>query len=102
MRFRAACGWSRWWYGWAIRASRWLGGEGLDLGWPNTADWIGSPTAAELTRFTVAYDVLLGLLSLIGLIWAIRRWRAYEIHRWSNAHPRAEAAAARADERVIA
>jgi hypothetical protein len=24
---------------------------------------------------------------VIGLIWAIRRWRAYRIDRWTEAHP---------------
>lgn len=81
-------------YGWAIRATHWIGGEGLDLGWPNTADWVGSPTNEELTRFTVAYDVLLGVLSVIGLVWAIRTWRTYELNRWSSTHPRPQAAPA--------
>ena len=35
---------------------------------------------------------LLGILSVIGIVWAIRRWRAYRIDRWSSAHPRADAA----------
>jgi protease PrsW len=76
--------------GWAIRASEWLGGEGFQLGWPNTAAWVGAPTGGDLTRFTFAYDTLLGIIGLIGIIWAVRRWRAYEISRWSGAHPRAD------------
>ncbi|HEX6026160.1 MAG TPA: PrsW family glutamic-type intramembrane protease [Solirubrobacter sp.] len=82
-------------YGWAIRVSNWIDGHGLILGWPNTADWIGFPTSDELTRFTVVYDTMLGILSLIGIVWAIRRWRAYRIDRWSSAHPRSEAASAK-------
>jgi RsiW-degrading membrane proteinase PrsW (M82 family) len=78
-------------YGWAIRISQWLGGAGLEVGWPNTADWVGTPTGGDLTRFTFSYDVLLGILALIGLVWAIRRWRAYQFDRWSSEHPRAEA-----------
>jgi RsiW-degrading membrane proteinase PrsW (M82 family) len=77
-------------YGWAIRISTWIGGEGLELGWPDTADWVGTPTGDDLTRFTLAYDTLLGILALVGIVWAVRRWRAYEIDRWSSAHPRAE------------
>jgi protease PrsW len=75
-------------YGWAIRGSQWLGGSELDFGWPNTADWVGSPTGGDLTRFTFIYDTLLGILALIGIVWAVRRWRAYQIDRWSSAHPR--------------
>ena len=81
-------------YGWAIRLSNWIGGEGLELGWPNTADWVGAPTGDDLTRFTFAYDTLLVILGLIGIAWAVRRWRAYEINRWSSAHPRADAVVA--------
>ena len=80
-------------YGWAIRISQWLGGADLDIGWPNTADWVGSPTGGDLTRFTFVYDTLLGILALIGTVWAVRRWRAYQFDRWSSAHPRADAKA---------
>jgi RsiW-degrading membrane proteinase PrsW (M82 family) len=82
-------------YGWAIRVSQWLGGADLEFGWPNTADWVGSPTGGDLTRFTFAYDTFLGILAVIGIVWAIRRWRAYQIDRWTSAHPR-EAASAQA------
>jgi len=81
-------------YGTAIRLSQWLGGAGLELGWPNTAGWVGAPTGDDLTRFTFIYDTLLVVLALIGMVWAIRRWRAYQIDRWSSAHPRADAVAA--------
>ena len=83
-------------YGWAIRLSKWIGGEGLEFGWPNTASWVGAPTGDDLTRFTVTYDTMLVILGIIGVLWAVRRWRAYEINRWSSAHPRAD------DARVIA
>jgi hypothetical protein len=76
-------------YGWAIRITEGLGGEGWQLGWPDTAAWIGTPTGSDLLRFQVVYAVLQGLLSLVGLIWAIRRWRRYQIDRWTEAHPRA-------------
>jgi RsiW-degrading membrane proteinase PrsW (M82 family) len=79
-------------YGLAIRASEWLAGDGLEIGWPNTAAWVGVPTGSDLARFTAAYDTLLGILGIIGAVWAIRRWRAYEIRRWTAAHPRAGAA----------
>jgi protease PrsW len=78
-------------YGWAIRISQWLGGADLDFGWPNTADWVGSPTGGDLTRFTFTYDVLLGILAVIGIVWAVRRWRAYQFDRWSSEHPLATA-----------
>jgi RsiW-degrading membrane proteinase PrsW (M82 family) len=78
-------------YGCAIRISEGLGGEGWKVGWPDTAAWVGTPTGTDLLRFQVVYAVLQGLLSLIGLVWAIRRWRIYRIDRWSEAHPRAVA-----------
>jgi RsiW-degrading membrane proteinase PrsW (M82 family) len=88
-------------YGVAIRASEWLAGDGLEVGWPNTAAWVGVPSGSDLTRFTVSYDVLLGILGIIGAIWAIRRWRVYEIHRWTNAHPRSDATDAAADQHAV-
>ncbi len=75
-------------YGWAIRITEGLGGEGWELGWPDTAAWIGTPTGGDLLRFQVVYAVLQGLLSLIGLVWAIRRWRRYQIDGWTETHPR--------------
>jgi protease PrsW len=81
-------------YGWAIRLSQWLGGEDVVFDWPNTASWVGTPTGADLTRFTFAYDTLLVILAVIGAIWAVRRWRAYQFDRWSGAHPRADPAVA--------
>ena len=68
-------------YGYAIRITEGLDGEGWKVGWPDTAAWVGTPTGTDLLRFQVVYAVLQGLLSLIGLIWAIRRWRRYRIDR---------------------
>jgi protease PrsW len=77
-------------YGWAIRISRGLGGYGWEVDWPDTAAWVGTPSGGDLWRFQGAYDVLLGVNAVIGLTWAIRRWRAYQIDRWTEAHPRSE------------
>jgi protease PrsW len=75
-------------YGWAIRLSQGLGGEGWDFGWPDTAAWVGLPTGADLVRFQVVYNVLLGVNGIVGTVWVIRRWRAYRIDRWKEAHPK--------------
>jgi protease PrsW len=75
-------------YGWAIRLSQGLGGEGWDFGWPDTAAWVGLPTGADLVRFQVVYNVLLGVNGILGTVWVIRRWRAYRIDRWKEAHPK--------------
>jgi RsiW-degrading membrane proteinase PrsW (M82 family) len=48
-----------------------------DAGWPNTDEWIGAPTGAELTAFNLTYDLLIGINALIGTIWIVRRWRSY-------------------------
>jgi protease PrsW len=73
-------------YGWAIRISRGLGGEGWTFGWPNTAAWVGTPSGSDLLRFQIVYDGLLTILGVIGLVWALRRWRVYQIDRWTEAH----------------
>lgn len=75
-------------YGWAIRITRGLGGDGWELSWPNTAAWIGTPDDAELWRFQFVYDGMLAIIAAIGLVWAVLRWRAYQIDRWRSAHPR--------------
>jgi len=75
-------------YGWAIRVSEGLGGEGWTLGWPDTSAWVGTPTGADLTRFQAVYDGMLAVVAAIGLVWALRRWRAYQIDRWRAVHPR--------------
>ena len=77
-------------YGLAIRASEWIAGDGLEVGWPDTAAWVGVPTGSDLARSTAAYDTLIAILGIVGAIWAIRRWRAYEIHRWRAAYPRSD------------
>jgi protease PrsW len=73
-------------YGWAIRISRGLGGEGWAFGWPDTAAWVGSPSGTDLVRFQFVYNGLLAVVAAIGLVWAFRGWRAYQIDRWSEAH----------------
>jgi RsiW-degrading membrane proteinase PrsW (M82 family) len=73
-------------YGCAIRISQGLGGEGWTAGWPNTAAWVGTPTGADLARFQVVYDVLLAINAIVGLTWALRRWRVYRIDRWRAAN----------------
>jgi protease PrsW len=65
-------------YGWAIRISRGIGGEGWTFGWPNTAAWVGTPSGSDLFRFQIVYYGLLIILGVIGLVWALRRWRAYQ------------------------
>ena len=75
-------------YGWAIRISEGLGGEGWKLGWPDTAAWVGKPAGSDLLRWQIVYDVMVGIVGLIGLVWAIRRWRASQIDRWTESHPR--------------
>jgi hypothetical protein len=74
----------------AIWLSQGLGGEGWSLGWPDTADWVGTPTGADLIRFDVIYTVLVGINAIIGVTWAIRRWRAYQIDRWTAEHAAAQ------------
>ncbi len=72
-------------YGWAIRVSSGLGGEGWVFGWPDTAAWVGTPSGADLVRFQLIYNGLLAVVAAIGLVWAIRGWRAYRFDRWSEA-----------------
>jgi protease PrsW len=83
-------------YGCAIRISEGLGGQGWVFGWPDTAAWVGTPTGADLVRFQVVYDMLLALNAIVGLTWALRRWRAYQIDRWRAANPVPAEAADRA------
>lgn len=73
----------------AIRLTQALSGDGWTLEWPNRAAWVGSPTGAELVRFNLIYGGLLVVLSIVGVLWAIRTWRAYELDRWTAEHPRA-------------
>jgi hypothetical protein len=69
-------------YGFAIQLSNGLGGHGWSFSWPDTAEWAGEPTGADLWRFDLVYDALLILLAAIGYVWAYRDWRAYELKRW--------------------
>jgi hypothetical protein len=50
---------------------------------------VGTPTGADLTRFQAAYDGMLAVVAAIGLVWAVRCWRAYRIDRWRAAHAQA-------------
>ena len=45
-------------YGCAIRIGEGLGGEGWQIGWPDTAAGVGTPTGTDLLRFQVVYAVL--------------------------------------------
>lgn len=74
-------------YGVAIRVSLGLGGGGWRLSWPATESWPGEPSGAELWRFQIVYDAFLVILALIGFVWAIRRWRAYGLDRWTRERP---------------
>ena len=83
-------------YGWAIRISEGLGGQGWVFGWPDTAAWVGTPTGADLVRFQAVYDVLLAINAIVGVAWALRRWRVCRIDRWRAANPVPAPAADRA------
>ena len=64
-------------YGLAILVARGLVGDGWHAEWPNTEDWIGSPTGSDLLVFNVSYDVLIALNALIGTLWIVLAWRRY-------------------------
>jgi hypothetical protein len=55
-------------------------GVGWALVWPNEELWAVEPSARELLWSTVFYNGILGILSLVGLIWVLREWRVYG--RW--------------------
>jgi len=40
--------------------ARGLLGDGWEAGWPNTEEWIGTPTGSELIAFNITYDLLIG------------------------------------------
>jgi RsiW-degrading membrane proteinase PrsW (M82 family) len=71
-------------YGAAILISLGMGGNGWTLVWPNTVDWAGEPTGAELWRYQIVYDAMLVVLSAIGTAWAARGWRVYHVPRWAG------------------
>jgi RsiW-degrading membrane proteinase PrsW (M82 family) len=73
-------------YGLAIMLAKGAYGDGWSLYWPNTQAWIGVPTGSELIAFQTFYDVLVGILALLGAAWLV--------HRWRRAGPVAGAAAA--------
>ena len=63
-------------YGIAILVARGFAGD-WEFGWPNTEGWIGTPTGSELITFNITYTLLIGLNSVIGTVWVVRRWRRY-------------------------
>jgi RsiW-degrading membrane proteinase PrsW (M82 family) len=64
-------------YGLAVMVARGLVGDGWHAEWPNTEDWIGSPTGSDLVVFNVTYDLLIALNALIGTMWIVLAWRRY-------------------------
>ncbi len=64
--------------GWAVMLTRALVmGEGWHVAWPNAQLWIIPPTGAHLIWFNAIYDVILGVLSVIGSAWIVLAWRHY-------------------------
>jgi protease PrsW len=74
--------------GLSIRLTQVLAGADWTFEWPNKAAWVGTPTGADLVRFNVIYSGLLVINAVIGISWALRRWRRYRIDRWAADHPR--------------
>jgi RsiW-degrading membrane proteinase PrsW (M82 family) len=66
-------------YGWSIIIAQGVEGSGWFAGWPNTTDWIGTPTGSELWAFNITYGLFIGLNALIGTVWLVRRWRRYGV-----------------------
>jgi len=71
----------------AIRLTQGLGGEGWTFGWPDKAAWVGTPDGADVIRYNLIYSGLLIVNSVVGLTWAVTRWKRYRIDRWTAAHP---------------
>jgi protease PrsW len=63
-------------YGLAIMVTQGLEGDGWQLDWPNTQDWIGTPTGGRLVVFQVVYDALVAVVGLVGATWLVHRWRS--------------------------
>ena len=64
--------------GWAVMFTRALVmDEGWHVVWPNAQLWVIQPTGAHLIWFNAIYDVILGLLGLIGTTWIVLDWRRY-------------------------
>jgi hypothetical protein len=53
-----------------------------------TAGLVLSAVTELYLRFQAVYDGMLAVVATIGLVWAVRRWRAYQIDRWRAAHTR--------------
>jgi RsiW-degrading membrane proteinase PrsW (M82 family) len=64
-------------YGWAIIMARASTGAGWDLGWPDGASWLDSPTTFQHQLFTAFYNVLLLVIGAAGALWFIRLWRRH-------------------------
>jgi RsiW-degrading membrane proteinase PrsW (M82 family) len=77
-------------YGWAILITQGLNGDGWAFSWPNTEDWIGSPSHHELLVFQLVYGGLLVINAIVGATWVWHRWHLYK----RRAAARAAAAAA--------
>jgi hypothetical protein len=45
--------------------------------WPNLEHWVGLPVGNELLVWSLIYDGLLIINSVIGVTWLLRRWRRY-------------------------
>ena len=63
--------------GWAIMTTKGVVEGDWLLAWPNTEDWIGSPTDQMLVVWQITYDGLLILNSLIGVSWLVHEWRRH-------------------------
>jgi RsiW-degrading membrane proteinase PrsW (M82 family) len=74
-------------YGWAILLTKGFRGDGWTLAWPNTEDWVGSPTHSELLIFQVTYDGLLILNAAVGTWWVVHNWRKYNARSESKMNP---------------
>jgi protease PrsW len=64
-------------YGLAIMIAQGVAGSGWDAGWPNTEDWIGTPTGSDLVAFNVSYSLLIAANAIIGTAWVVLAWRRY-------------------------
>jgi RsiW-degrading membrane proteinase PrsW (M82 family) len=64
-------------YGWSIILTKAATGEGFDLSWPSSSEWIGEASRGQLVIFDVIYYFFLAIIGGIGLYWFVRRWRRY-------------------------
>jgi RsiW-degrading membrane proteinase PrsW (M82 family) len=63
-------------HGWSLVITEALVGDGWNWSWPNTEDWIGTPTDKELLAQTIVYDLLLAVNAIIGVTWVVHMWRS--------------------------